>query len=388
MDLDIRPLTLILGRNSSGKSAILKLLRLALRAIAQPTTDPRDADVLGPGGRHVPLQVGEIPIATRFIDLVHGRLPNELSMGLDLELHGQTCGYDVKLQPADTVGDRSWLVRFDGRDPDASVCVELDLEATKATQKAVYRGGPQPEFDGLAPAQTLPVLRRAARTLDSAVSHLGPLRKRVEPIMTRTARLRLGHDGAGAPYLLASDDDLATRVDDWFRRNLDGCRLQVRTLVDAFELSTTTPDGTAINLAQAGEGLHQVLPVIVQQLRHEQDDSLLPILDIVEQPELHLHDAVHAPLADIFMATAKMRRGAVIVETHSEGLLLRVRRRIAEGRFDPSDLAIYFVDRDASGSQLRTIAVNKDGELSDWPAGVFLESYREVLAIQRAIRGR
>ncbi len=162
----------------------------------------------------------------------------------------------------------------------------------------------------------------------------------------------------------------------------------MRPLLDAFELWTTSADSTPINLTQAGEGLHQVLPVLVQQKMHESEDPSLPLLDLVEQPELHLHDAVHAPLADLFMATARLRRGAVIVETHSEGLLLRVRRRIAEGSFDPADLALYFVDRNATGSYVRSIEVNNYGELSEWPEGVFLERHNEVLEIQQAVRGR
>ncbi|HEX4419161.1 MAG TPA: DUF3696 domain-containing protein [Kofleriaceae bacterium] len=387
--LEIRPLTLIFGRNSSGKSALIKLIRMALRAIAEPTTDRRDLDRdPSPGSRHLPLRIDELDLAPRFIDLVHGRFSKELGLGLELELDDLRCGYDVELLPADTVGDRSLLLKFWGHEGNDITTLELDLAATQAAQRAIYLGNEQPELDGLAPAGQLPRLRRAAHKLDQAVSHLGPLRVRVPPVKSRGAPPVLGYTGACAPDWLAFDNDLADRVDAWYREHMDGCRMQVRPLADAFELSTTTVDGTAINLAQAGEGLHQVLPVVVQQKLHEIDDQTLPIVDLIEQPELHLHDAVHAPLADLFMATARLGRGAVIVETHSEGLLLRVRRRIAEGAFDPDDLAIHFVDRDAGGSFVRRIDVNLHGELNDWPEGVFLESYREVMAMQRAIRSR
>lgn len=186
--------------------------------------------------------------------------------------------------------------------------------------------------------------------------------------------------------MLAQSDDLATRVDEWYREHL-GCRLQVKPLGDAFQLWTTTADGTPINLAQAGEGLHQSLPVVVQQLidRGDTDDVLF---DLVEQPELHLHDAVHGSLADLCMDTARRGRGPVVIETHSEGLLLRVRRRIVEGTFPLADLALYFVDRDDTGSVVHRTQVNADGELSDWPEGVFLERYHDVMAMQRAIRRR
>lgn len=389
LSLEIRPLTLIFGRNSSGKTALLRLVRLVLRAIARPMPDERDTgrDPL-PGARHLPLRLDDVVLASNFIDTVHGRFAKEVRVGLDLEIDGGLAGYDVDLLPADTVGDRSWMVRFAGHSRDEAVNLELDLAATLARQRAVYHGAERPEFDGIAPRNQLRALRAGALTLDGAVSHLGPLRVRVPSVMTRRTHSKLGYDGAGAPDMIAADDDLAARVDAWYARNLDGCRLQVRPLVDAFELVTTTADGTAVNLAQAGEGLHQALPIVVQQQQHHEASPQGVILDLVEQPELHLHDAVHAPLADLFLDTARLGRGAVVVETHSEGILLRVRRRIAEGTFDPANLAIYFVDRDSNGSYVRSISVNRDGELSEWPQGVFLEGYHEILAIQRAIRSR
>jgi hypothetical protein len=385
--LDIRPLTLILGRNSSGKSALLKLVRLAIRAIAE-TTDPKSSPrVSSPSHLHLPLSIGEVKLASRFLDLVHGRLPKEIGWGLDVAADGALCSYDVALRASDS--DGSTLMALEGRDSHEDIKLDLDLEATFAAQRPVYkpyRGTTQHLFDGLAPAGSLPQLRQAARNLDAAISHLGPLRAHIEEVRSRQDRAQLGYHGQGAADLLAQNDDLATRVDEWYREHL-GCRLQVKPLGDAFQLWTTTADGTPINLAQAGEGLHQSLPVVVQQLvdRGETDDVLF---DLVEQPELHLHDAVHGSLADLFMETARRGRGPVIIETHSEGLLLRVRRRIVEGTFPLKDLALYFVDRDDTGSVVRRIQVNADGELSDWPEGVFLERYHDVMAMQRAIRRR
>jgi len=389
VDLQIRPLTLIFGRNSSGKTALMRLIRIALRALVRPLADDNDAGRdPRPGSRHLPLRIDDIVVAATFRDLVHGRFSKAMSLGLDLEVNGAPTGFDVDLLPADAVGDRSWMVRFAGRGQDAGPELQLDLHATFTQERAVYRGESQPKFEGLRPAGTLDSLRRGAGALDAVTSHLGPLRARVPNAITRVAGEPLGYDGAGAPHMIADDDELAARVDDWYASNLGGS-LKVRPLLDTlFEVTTTAIDGTVVNLAQAGEGLHQVLPIVVQQLSHIDNGNPHQMLDLVEQPELHLHDAVHAPLGDLFMATARLGRGAVIVETHSEGLLLRVRRRIAEGTFDPKDVAVYFVDRDANGSYVRSIPVNQDGEMSEWPEGVFLENYREVLAIQRAIRSR
>jgi hypothetical protein len=82
-----------------------------------------------------------------------------------------------------------------------------------------------------------------------------------------------------------------------------------------------------------------------------------PFLDVVEQPELHLHAAAQAPLADLFIDTALQGRGEVIVETHSEPLLLRTQRRVAEGKLRPDQVALYFVEMTDTGSQLRAVQV-------------------------------
>jgi len=112
-------------------------------------------------------------------------------------------------------------------------------------------------------------------------------------------------------------------------------------------------------------------------------------LDFVEEPELHLHPAAHAPLADLFLATAATGRGQVILETHSENLLLRIRRRVAEGAADPDIVALYWIeDRTDGSSSVRRIQILPDGEVDFWPEGVFSESYQEVRALRYAARTR
>lgn len=79
-----------------------------------------------------------------------------------------------------------------------------------------------------------------------------------------------------------------------------------------------------INLKDVGFGTSQVLPVVVQSVLAQKDT-----LVIIEQPELHLHPSAQAVLADLFIK--KTREGArFLIETHSEHILLRLQRRIAE----------------------------------------------------------
>ena len=140
-----------------------------------------------------------------------------------------------------------------------------------------------------------------------------------------------------------------------------------------------------VNLADAGDGMQLLLPVVVQQLLHSQRNEL-SFIDLIEEPELHLHPAAHASLADLFLQTVKNGKGQVIIETHSENLLLRLRRRIAEGA-NPDLVALYWIeDLDDGSSSIQRIKILSNGEVDYWPEGVFSETYQEVRALRRAAR--
>ena len=105
---------------------------------------------------------------------------------------------------------------------------------------------------------------------------------------------------------------------------------------------------------------------------------------------------MHGARADLFLEAAGLGTSApvkdvgqrLLVETHSEGVLLRVRRRIAEGKVNPDDVGLCYVDRDDRGSTLRPIKIDHKGDLSWWPYGVFLERLEDAKAIAVARRSR
>ncbi len=174
-------------------------------------------------------------------------------------------------------------------------------------------------------------------------------------------------------------------VGSWNEKHLGGWRLAVDSSGKVFGLELSRGP-VRVNLASAGQGMQEVLPVVTQQFALQlgtgQGDSMFCL---IEQPEIHLHDAVHAALADLFIDTVRQRPVSMIVETHSENLLLRVRRRIAEGVLSPDQVALYWVEDDPEGcSSVRPIRINAAGEVDDWPKGVFSEAYDEVRALVRA----
>ena len=61
--------------------------------------------------------------------------------------------------------------------------------------------------------------------------------------------------------------------------------------------------------------------------------------------------------------------------------MLRIQRRIREGKLDSSDVAVYFIDHDEDGSQSLRLRLDSKGNFLDaWPGGFFEETYKEVFS--------
>jgi len=105
---------------------------------------------------------------------------------------------------------------------------------------------------------------------------------------------------------------------------------------------------------------------------------------IMEQPEIHLHPAVQSQLADLFIETIRSREGGVdrhvqlVVETHSEHLLRRLQRRIAEGGLKPAEVAMYFCESGDQGSILRPLEVDVLGNIHNWPRDFFGDQMEDI----------
>jgi predicted ATPase len=124
--------------------------------------------------------------------------------------------------------------------------------------------------------------------------------------------------------------------------------------------------GNEVDLTSVGVGVSQVLPVIVSCLIAKKGTVLL-----LEQPELHLHPKLQMDLADFLIACSKSGR-QIIVETHSEHMVSRIRRRIAESTGSELEdlVGILFAEQKNGVTQYRSPSINKFGGLgSDWPDG-------------------
>lgn len=139
------------------------------------------------------------------------------------------------------------------------------------------------------------------------------------------------------------------------------------------------------NLADVGFGFSQLLPLVAQL--HSEDRRQSPWrprnesevrLTAVEQPELHLHPAYRANLADLFVSAVKNSKDRsnvpiIVLETHSESLLGRLGELISDKAIESDDVAIHFIEKDeATGSSsIRRGYYDADGFIENWPVGFF-----------------
>ena len=138
----------------------------------------------------------------------------------------------------------------------------------------------------------------------------------------------------------------------------------------------------AVTIADVGFGVSQLLPILVLGLRSHASSFLL-----LEQPEIHLHPKLQANLADFLLTLAEQER-RLIVETHSDHFINRLRRRIAEDRTDElrKMVSILFVHppQDGQGATIEPLQIDRFGVIENWPPNFLPEAADEAEAIFRA----
>jgi predicted ATPase len=139
------------------------------------------------------------------------------------------------------------------------------------------------------------------------------------------------------------------------------------------------PGGAESLITDVGFGVSQILPVVVLCFYVPEGATV-----ILEQPEIHLHPAVQANLADVLIDAWQKRRVQILVESHSEHLLRRLQRRIAEKVLGKDDVALYFCEAGQRGSKATPLELDLLGNITNWPEDFFGDMYGELAATQRA----
>ena len=130
-------------------------------------------------------------------------------------------------------------------------------------------------------------------------------------------------------------------------------------------------------ITDVGFGVSQILPVIALCYYAPTGSTLL-----LEQPEIHLHPAVQAGLADVFIDATQTRGIQIVLESHSEHLLRRLQRRIAEETLKAEDAALYFCTMQKGESRLIPLQLDMFGNIQNWPEDFFGDEFGEIASMR------
>ena len=133
-----------------------------------------------------------------------------------------------------------------------------------------------------------------------------------------------------------------------------------------------------IRMDSLGVGFSQLAPIILLCLNASEGDTI-----ILEQPELHLHPSVQQKFGDFLIAMSEKIQ--IIVETHSDHMLNRIRRRVSERDLLEEEIAIYFAERLEGKTSFRLAELDPNGsyKLSDFPKGFFDQGAEDAFTLLR-----
>lgn len=364
--IKVRPLTLLFGYNSAGKSALLRLLPLL-------------GDSLRRGGRE-PLDLSSEAIRGASFGDLRCRLAASPLIDLELESDTETLRYEIRDL---TRENRRIVERITRTHPGPREVLEWTTEGDR--YELQRRDQPLQVFDlrfhSLALEGANIRWDVPASDLLQRVQWLDAVRARIprrQPFGPRRAA-PIAADGRDAPQLFAlahqEGSSVVASVKKFYRDHL-GHEIDLAPLADDFQIRVSPRDAPTLQipLIDTGEGLAQVFPVALALARAATPEG--PHLLALEQPELHLHPALHEALADWMVTTLQSAPSArVLVETHSENFLLAIMLAVIEERLAPDDVVLYWVHQLDDG-QCVADEVTLD-ELArpqgPWPPGVFQE---------------
>ena len=248
-------------------------------------------------------------------------------------------------------------------------------------------------------------LNEGLKFVYSKYTYLGPLRGEPErEYIYRDEVVEIGNKGENAAFLYLSEQNKAidnhffyNKIKDnfekinhlslkeglnkWFNLmqmgNFDG---EIINKIIYLSLNASKYDETKVGIADVGFGVSQIFPILLEGLRMPLGATLL-----LEQPEIHLHPNLQMQMADYFIALALSGK-RVIAETHSDHIVNRLVRRIVEDEtHNLKDLiGIYFIKPSENGSIYEEINIDDAKGITNWPVDFFDQAASESMKIMQA----
>ncbi len=148
-----------------------------------------------------------------------------------------------------------------------------------------------------------------------------------------------------------------------------------KQISDPFQLQVKVQSGPHVNMMDVGYGISQSLPILVKLLASQEQKrsgasiESSPRTFLLQQPEVHLHPRGQAELASLFVKFAKKKRNRFVIETHSDFVIDRVRISVRQKKLKPEDVSIIYFEPTKNSVNLHNISVDEDGNLHGAPPG-------------------
>lgn len=179
--------------------------------------------------------------------------------------------------------------------------------------------------------------------------------------------------------LFQNNPFLLEKVNEWLSHF--GHKIEIQRIHESVFQILEVSKKAKMEITNVGFGLSQILPVLVEPIIANQGDVV-----IIQQPEIHLHPKAQSILADYFIWVAKTKDITLFIETHSEYLLRRLRRRIAEGvnskddlAIKPSEVSILSIEKNGDACQVNKISLNSQGGFK-WPKDFIENEIDDMMA--------
>jgi predicted ATPase len=383
-ELEIKPITILIGKNNSGKSAVLKLLTML------------EGSLNGKFSEALALENDEVRIANEFRDLVYGQAHKSIEFEIFEKKYFYTDEFNFLKTSIYFEDDSPVVEKWNCNNISDLIKIDEDGNYQSNTNNNTYninfKGINQKDIrfnhdiTNYEKELQFPILKLKT-------DFIGALRQEAKKNYEYSKNIseKSGIDGRKLFDFLIEDSQTTdkkhfNKISDFIKEKFEGWELSIDVdggRKDKPALIFLKKDNLKINISQTGMGISQVLPLIIRAYKPCKEETCI----IVEEPESHLHPYAHAQIAQLFFDSLTLDSNKkYLIETHSQNFVLRMRRLVAEGELKPEDLAIYYIDFDEelNESELNKIKVRKDGSVDFWPEGVFGETIIETRAIMSA----
>ena len=383
--IELKPITILIGKNNSGKSAVLKLMTLIEGALG------------GKNDNVFELKNDDVSSGDKFNDLIYGKFGRAIELGMIQEdfIEKKRDVLDVAVSvdiDANLPILESWSFKVVNENNESELLNFQRINATTYFNEvddteyfcefngiylANYFYKEKPDSSGT--IYKIPFLK---------TDFIGSIREkskqdyRLNPVNTKShPDGRYLYDFLIRDYL-TTDKKYFSKISEWIKTKFQGWELYVDVDSEPYHIELRRGK-LYVYLTETRMGIGQSLPLITRAYKPCDDETLI----IIEEPESHLHPFAHAQLAQLFAESTKEDSNKkYLIETHSQNFVLRLRRLVAEGYLNENDLGIYYVefDEESNEGNLREIKVDDGGGVDWWPNTIFSETSVETRAIYNA----